>query len=48
MAHSSTTATAGLRYQLGSSLDPDLSASHRSRVSGNNDSRFFLQLRKGL
>ena len=48
MAHSSTTATAGLRYQLDSSLDLDFSASHRSRVSGNNDSRVFLQLRKDL
>ena len=48
MAHSSTTATAGLRYQLDSSLDLDFSASHRSRSSGNNDSRVFLQLRKDL
>ena len=48
MAHSSTTATAGLRYQLDSSLDLDFSASHRSRSSGNNDSRVFLQLRSDL
>ena len=48
MAHSSTTTSAGLRYALDTSLDLDLSASHRSRSSGNNESRVFLQLRSDL
>ena len=42
MAHRSTTTSAGLRYALDNSLDLDLSASHRSRASGNNESRVFL------
>ena len=42
------TYTTGLRYQLDSGLDLDLSASHRQRSSGNNDNRFFLQLRSDL
>ena len=48
LAHSSNTYTTGLRYQLDSGLDLDLSASHRTRSSGNNDNRFFLQLRSDL
>ena len=48
LAHSSNTYTTGLRYQLDSGLNLDLSASHRQRSSGNNDSRFFLQLRSDL
>ena len=48
MAHRSTTTSAGLRYALDTSLDLDLSASHRSRTSGNNESRVFLQLRSDL
>ena len=48
LAHSSNTYTTGLRYQLDSGLDLDLSASHRQRSSGNNDNRFFLQLRSDL
>ena len=48
MGHYGTTTSAGLRYQLDNSLDLDLSASHRTRSSGNNDNRFFLQLRSDL
>ena len=48
LAHSSNTYTTGLRYQLDSGLNLDLSASHRQRSSGNNDNRFFLQLRSDL
>ena len=48
LAHSSNTYTTGLRYHLDSGLDLDLSASHRTRSSGNNDNRFFLQLRSDL
>ena len=48
LAHSSNTYTTGLRYQLDSDLNLDLSASHRQRSSGNNDNRFFLQLRSDL
>ena len=48
LAHSSNTYTTGLRYQLDSGLDLDLSASHRTRSSGNNDNRLFLQLRSDL
>ena len=48
LAHSSNTYTTGLRYQLDTGLDLDLSASHRQRSSGNNDNRFFLQLRSDL
>ena len=45
--HNNTYA-AGLRYQLDSGLDLDLSASHKQRSNGNNDNRFFLQLRSDL
>ena len=45
--HNNTYA-AGLRYQLDSGLDLDLSASHRQRSSGKGDNRFFLQLRSDL
>ena len=48
LAHNSNTYTTGLRYQLDTGLDLDLSASHRQRSSGNNDNRFFLQLRSDL
>ena len=48
MGHYGTTTSAGLRYQLDNSLDLDFSASHRHRSSGNNDNRFFLQLRSDL
>ena len=48
MAHSSTTISAGLRYALDTSLDLDLSASHRNRSSGNHENRVFLQLRSDL
>ena len=48
MAHSSTTTSAGLRYALDTSLNLDLSASHRNRASGNTESRVFLQLRSDL
>ena len=48
MGHYGTTTSAGLRYQLDTSLDLDLSASQRQRSSGNNDNRFFLQLRSDL
>ena len=48
LAHNTNTYTTGLRYQLDSGLDLDLSASHRTRSSGNNDNRFFLQLRSDL
>ena len=48
MGHYGTTTSAGLRYHLDSGLDLDLSASHRQRSSGNNDNRFFLQLRSDL
>ena len=48
MGHYGTTTSAGLRYQLDNSLDLDLSASHRTHSSGNNDNRFFLQLRSDL
>ena len=48
MGHYGTTTSAGLRYQLDNSLDLDFSASHRQRSSGNNDNRFFLQLRSDL
>ncbi|MCY3536630.1 MAG: autotransporter outer membrane beta-barrel domain-containing protein [Cyanobacteria bacterium MAG IRC3_bin_20] len=48
MAHNSTVYGAGLRYQLDDSLEMDLSASHRSRSSSNNDNRILLQLRTGL
>ena len=48
LAHGSNTYTTGLRYQLDSGLNLDLSASHRQRSSGNNDSRLFLQLRSDL
>ena len=48
MGHYGTTTSAGLRYQLDNSLDLDLSASHRTRSNGNNDNRFFLQLRSDL
>ena len=48
LAHNANTYTAGLRYELDTSLDLDLSASHRQRSSGNNDNRFFLQLRSDL
>ena len=48
MADTSTTTSAGLRYALDDSLNLDLSASHRSRASGNNESRVFLQLRSDL
>ena len=48
LAHNSNTYTTGLRYHLDSGLDLDLSASHRQRSSGNNDNRFFLQLRSDL
>ena len=48
LAHNTNTYTTGLRYQLDSGLDLDLSASHRQRSSGNNDNRFFLQLRSDL
>ena len=45
--HNNTYA-AGLRYQLDSGLNLDLSASHKQRSNGNNDNRFFLQLRSDL
>ena len=48
MAHNSTTYGAGLCYQLDDSLELDLSASHRSCSSSNNDNRILLQLRTGL
>ena len=48
MGHYGATTSAGLRYHLDSGLDLDLSASHRTRSSGNNDNRFFLQLRSDL
>ena len=48
MGHYGATTSAGLRYHLDSGLDLDLSASHRQRSSGNNDNRFFLQLRSDL
>ena len=48
LAHNANTYTTGLRYQLDSGLNLDLSASHRQRSSGNNDNRFFLQLRSDL
>ena len=48
LSHNSNTYTTGLRYQLDSGLNLDLSASHRQRSSGNNDNRFFLQLRSDL
>ena len=48
LAHNTYTYTTGLRYHLDSGLDLDLSASHRQRSSGNNDNRFFLQLRSDL
>ena len=48
LAHNTNTYTTGLRYQLDSGLNLDLSASHRQRSSGNNDNRFFLQLRSDL
>ena len=48
MGHYGTTTSAGIRYQLDTSLDLDLSASHRTRSSGNNDNRLFLQLRSDL
>ena len=48
LAHNTNTYTTGLRYHLDSGLDLDLSASHRHRSSGNNDNRFFLQLRSDL
>ena len=48
LAHNTNTYTTGLRYELDNSLDLDLSASHRTRSSGNNDNRFFLQLRSDL
>ena len=48
LAHSSNTYTTGLRYELDTGLDLDLSASHRQRSSGSNDNRFFLQLRSDL
>ena len=48
MGHYGATTSAGLRYQLDNSLDLDFSASHRQRSSGNNDNRFFLQLRSDL
>ena len=40
--------TAGLRYQLDSGLDLDLSASHHNRSSGSNHNRLFLRLRSDL
>ena len=40
--------TAGLRYQLDSGLDLDLSASHYNRSSGSNHNRLFLRLRSDL
>ena len=48
LAHNANTYTTGFRYQLDSGLNLDLSASHRQRSSGNNDNRFFLQLRSDL
>ena len=48
LAHNTNTYTTGLRYQLDSGLNLDLSASHRQRSNGNNDNRFFLQLRSDL
>ena len=48
MSDHSTVYGAGLRYALDTSLDLDLSASHRNRSSGTNDNRFFLQLRSDL
>ena len=48
MSHNSTVYGAGLRYALDTSLDLDLSASRRSRASGTNDNRLFLQLRSDL
>ena len=48
LAHNANTYTTGLRYQLDSGLNLDLSASHRQRSSGNNDNRLFLQLRSDL
>ena len=48
LAHNTNTYTTGLRYQLDSGLNLDLSASHRQRSSGSNDNRFFLQLRSDL
>ena len=48
LAHNSNTYSAGLRYELDSGLELDLSASHRQRSSGNNDNHLFLQLRSEL
>ena len=48
MTDTSTVYGAGLRYELDTSLDLDLRASHRNRTSGNNENRLFLQLRSDL
>lgn len=48
LSETSTVYGAGLRYALDDSLDLDLSAIHRSRSSGKNDNRLFLQLRTDL
>ncbi len=40
--------TTVLRYALATSMDLDLSASHKQSSNGNNDNRFFLQLRSDL
>ena len=48
LAHNANTYTTGLRYQLDNGLNLDLSASHRTCSSGNNDNRLFLQLRSDL
>ena len=48
MTDASTVYGTGLRYALDNSLDLDLSASRRSRSSGNNENRLFLQLRSDL
>ena len=48
LAHGSNTYTTGLRYEMDTGLDLDLSASQRQRSSGNNENRLFLQLRSDL
>ncbi|MYF36647.1 MAG: autotransporter outer membrane beta-barrel domain-containing protein [Synechococcus sp. SB0678_bin_12] len=44
LGQDASTYGAGLRYDLRSSLDLDLKASHRHRANGNNETRFFLQI----
>ena len=48
LSATSTVYGAGLRYELDTSLDLDLNASRRSRASGTNENRVFLQLRSDL